>query len=130
MDSQSSDLPDTSRSTMTRDSGEPFQINVSDELLQATRAKLAGARFPDELEDIGWEDGTPTAEIRKLRDFWLDSYDWRAEEAKINSELPQFKLNVPVTGWDTVDLHFVHKQSPRNDAVPLLFIHGCNHTFR
>lgn len=107
-------------------SGEAFQINVSDELLSATRAKLANARFPDELEDNGWEDGTPTAEIRKLRDFWLQSYDWRTEEAKINSELPQFKLKVPVLGWDTVELHFVHKRSARSDAVPLLFLHGCN----
>jgi hypothetical protein len=81
MDSQNTELPDTSLSTMTRVSGEPFQINVSDELLHATGAKLAGARFSDELEDIGWEDGTPTAEIRKLRDFRLESYDWRAEEA-------------------------------------------------
>jgi hypothetical protein len=109
---------------------EAFQIHVSEELLDATRTKLADARFPDELENIGWEDGTPSAEIRKLRDFWLNSYDWRAEEVKINSELPQFKLNVPVTGWDLIELHFVHKRSARQDAVPLLFIHGCKEPSR
>ena len=109
---------------------EAFQIHVSDELLRATRTKLENARFPDELENIGWEDGTPLAEIRKLRDFWLNSYDWRAEEAKINSELPQFKLKVTVTGWDHVELHFVHKRSSRPDAIPLLFIHGCTESYR
>lgn len=110
-------------------SPEAFKIHVSDELLSTTQAKLANARFPDELENIGWEDGTPAAEISRLRDFWLDSYDWRAEEAKINSELPQFKLKVPVTGWDHVELHFVHKRSARQDAIPLLFIHGCTELF-
>jgi len=44
----------------------------------------------------------------------------------INDELPQFKLEVPVTGWDSVDLHFVHKRSSRLDAIPLIFIHGCD----
>jgi hypothetical protein len=105
----------------------PFKVSVTDELLSKTREKLASARFPDELEDIGWQDGTPTSEIRRLTKFWLNSYDWKTEEAKINAELPQFKLDVPVTDWDQIELHFVHKKSSRPDAIPLLFIHGCNH---
>jgi hypothetical protein len=109
----------------TMSTPEPFEIHVSDELLRVTRAKLESARFPDELQDVGWEDGTPTSEIRKLRDFWLHSYDWREEEKKINAEMPQFKLKVPVTDWGQIELHFVHKRSSRADAMPLLFTHGC-----
>jgi len=105
----------------------PFELNVPDELLRETRTKLENARFPDELENAGWEDGTSTTEIRRLRDFWLNSYDWKAEEKKINAEMAQFKLNVPVAGWGEIGLHFVHKRSDRSDAIPLLFIHGCGH---
>ena len=96
-------------------------------MLQQTRKKLENARFPDDLPNTGWEDGTPTSEIRKLRDFWLNSYDWKTEEEKINAEMPQFKLEVPVTGWGEIELHFAHKRSGRSDAIPLLFIHGCIH---
>ena len=105
----------------------PFQLNVADDLLQQTRKKLENARFPDVLQNAGWEDGTPTAEIRKLRDFWLNSYNWKTEELRINNEMPQFKLEVPVTGWGEIELHFAHKRSNRSDAIPLLFIHGCIH---
>jgi len=41
-------------------------------------------------------------------------------------ELPQFKLKIPVTDWGQIDIHFVHKRSSRQDAIPLLFIHGCS----
>jgi microsomal epoxide hydrolase len=104
---------------------EPFKINVSEELLRATRLKLESARFPDELQDVGWQDGTPTSEIKRLRDFWLNSYNWKEVEKKINDELPQFLLSVLVRGWGDVKLHFVHKRSSRPDAIPLVFIHGC-----
>jgi Epoxide hydrolase N terminus len=105
---------------------EPFKIHVSDELLALTRSKLEAARFPDQLTDTEWEDGPPSFEIKRLRDYWLSSYDWREEEKKINEELPQFKLKVPVKGWGEIDLHFVHKRSSRTDATPLLFTHGCH----
>jgi hypothetical protein len=111
--------------SMAINAPEPFEIKVNDELLRLTRTKLESARFPDDLQDAGWEDGTPSSEIQKLRDFWLHSYDWREEERKINVELPQFKLNVPVTDWGHVELHFVHKRSSQVDAIPLLFTHGC-----
>ena len=38
---------------------EPFDINTSDELLYMTPAKLESAKFPHELSDMGWQDGTP-----------------------------------------------------------------------
>lgn len=112
---------------MTTRTPRPFQLNVADDLLQQTRKKLENARFPDVLQNAGWEDGTPTAEIRKLCDFWLNSYNWKTEEQRINNEMPQFKLEVPVAGWGEIELHFVHKRSNRSDAIPLLFIHGCMH---
>jgi hypothetical protein len=54
---------------MTSKHPKPFEIKVSDDFLRETREKLEAARLPDELQNTGWEDGTPTSEIRKLRDF-------------------------------------------------------------
>jgi len=103
----------------------PFKLHVSDELLNQTKKKLDSARFPDDIAD-GWEDGTPSSEVRRLRDYWLGSYDWRSEETRINEELPQYKQTIDVTDWGSLDLHFVHKKSNRPGALPLIFIHGCN----
>ena len=38
--------------------------------------------------------------------------------------LPQFTLPIQVDGFDTLEIHFVHQTSPRQDAIPLVFIHG------
>jgi hypothetical protein len=36
----------------------PFTINIDDSILKLTKEKLQDARFPDELQNVGWE-GTP-----------------------------------------------------------------------
>ncbi len=56
--------------------------------------------------------------LQELAEYWQNEYSWRKQEAKLN-EIPQFKLQV-----NGIDLHFLHAQSPKEDAIPLLFIHG------
>ena len=56
-------------------------------------------------------------------DFWRKSYNWKAEEARLN-EIPQFKTKVEVDGFGTLDMHFAHSKSPSPNAIPLLFLHG------
>lgn len=58
---------------------------------------MKSARFPDELDDMGWQDRTPISEVQKLRGFWLNFHNCNAE--KINKGMPQFKLKVPITDW-------------------------------
>lgn len=113
---------------MTQSAGpeNPFQIKVSDEQLLTLHKKLSLATFPDELEDAGQLYGAPLLDIRRLATRWQDGYDWRKHEAALNSELPQFKRNIDVDGFGTLNVHYVHKRSKAEDAIPLLFIHGCN----
>lgn len=60
--------------------------------------------------------------------YWQNGYDWRSEEEKIN-QLPQFTVDIPVEGFETLKIHFVHKQSPCKNAIPLLFTHGWPGSF-
>lgn len=62
--------------------------------------------------------------------FWLEKYDWRAEEERLNSIGPQFRTGIKVDGFGTVDLHFVHAKSDRADAFPMLFLHGWPGSFK
>jgi len=62
MSAATDDYPPSPLLTMTTPNR--FNINVSDELLRLTRQKLESARFPHGLQDAGWQDGTPTAEVR------------------------------------------------------------------
>jgi len=103
----------------------PFKISVSDDQLDLLRKKLDLATFPDELENAGWHYGVPLEDVKRLVARWKDGYDWRAEEAKLNEELPQFTKDIDVTGHGSLNIHYVHKRSEVEDAIPLLFVHGC-----
>ncbi|KIK69954.1 hypothetical protein GYMLUDRAFT_34358 [Collybiopsis luxurians FD-317 M1] len=107
----------------------PFKISIPDSRLDALRQKLALVEFPDELEGAKWNYGVPLADIKRLVTRWKDGYDWRAEEAMLNQELPQFTTDINVDGFGTFNIHYVHKKSNIPKAIPLLFIHGWPGSF-
>ena len=103
---------------------QPYTISVPDSELQHLKEKLAGADFPDELDEAGWDYGAPLADVKRLAAYWKDQYDWRKHEARLN-ELPNYKTSVTVEGFDPVDIHFIYQKSNVEGAIPLLFSHGC-----
>jgi microsomal epoxide hydrolase len=97
---------------------EAFRIHVDDAELDDLRRRLAQTRFPDQIEDTGWEYGIPIDYLRDLVQYWHDTYDWREHEAALN-ELPQLRTTI-----DGQSIHFVHVRSTHPDAMPLLVTHG------
>ncbi|KAG6830680.1 hypothetical protein H0H87_007411 [Tephrocybe sp. NHM501043] len=107
----------------------PFNITVTDAQLALLKQKLALTTFPDELEDSGWQYGTPLADVKRLIGYWKDGFDWRHHEAALNAELPQFTRDIDVEGHGTFNIHYVHKKSENKRAIPLLFVHGWPGSF-
>lgn len=107
---------------------EPFQIAVPQESIDLLHKKLDLALFPDELEDAGRDYGAPLADVKRLVERWKSGYDWRAHEARLNSTLPQFKVDIEVDNFGSLGVHFVHQKSEVANAIPLLFVHGCGYT--
>jgi pimeloyl-ACP methyl ester carboxylesterase len=97
---------------------ERFEIRVDDAVLDDLRARLVRTRIPDQIEGTGWEYGMPAGYLAELVDYWREEYDWRAQEARLN-ELPHFRTRI-----DGQSIHFVHARSRREDAFPLLLVHG------
>jgi pimeloyl-ACP methyl ester carboxylesterase len=56
--------------------------------------------------------------LQQLVDYWRTTFDWRAEEARLNA-FPQYKL--PLRG---IDLHFLHVPGRGPAPCPLLLLHG------
>lgn len=100
------------------DSIREFKIDVSNDVLEDLRSRLARTRWPDAETPDDWSQGLPLAYAQELRDYWRDDYDWRAREAHYN-RFPQF-----LTTIDDLDIHFIHVRSPRPEATPLLITHG------
>jgi pimeloyl-ACP methyl ester carboxylesterase len=103
---------------LTNDKIEAFEIHVPDDVLDDLRRRLAATRFPDQIAGTGWDYGTPIDYLRTLVEYWRDGYDWRTQEARLN-QLPQFRTTI-----DGQSIHFVHARSSREDAMPLLVVHG------
>ena len=87
-------------------------------MLDDLKLRLARTRWPDEIDDAGWDYGVPLNYQRELTEYWRTKYDWRKHEAELNS-FPQF-----VTQIDGVDLHFLHVKSKYENATPLVLVHG------
>jgi len=62
-------------------------------------------------------------------EHWKNGFDWRKQEAALNSELPQYTKDLDVDGVGTLNIHYIHKKSEVDRAIPLLFIHGWPGSF-
>ncbi len=104
---------------MTDESIRPFRLDVAQSDLDDLARRLDATRWDTGGEqDSGWATGMPLGYTQKLADYWRHSYDWRAQEARINA-YPQF-----VTTIFDHDVHFLHVRSPERNALPLILTHG------
>jgi epoxide hydrolase len=97
---------------------EPFTVHVPDEVLDDLKERLRRTRFPNQLENAGWDYGTELEYLRELVDYWLNDFDWRAQEEAFNG-FHHYRTDVNGLG-----MHFIHERSPREDALPLIITHG------
>ncbi|MGI9146388.1 MAG: epoxide hydrolase family protein [Chloroflexota bacterium] len=96
-----------------------FQLRVTNEILTDLHERLSRIRWPDEAPDSpAWQYGTDLTYLQRLVAYWRDGYDWRAQEALLNS-FPQYVA--PVAG---VDVHFLHARGVGPNPLPLIVSHG------
>ncbi|KAF8574209.1 alpha/beta-hydrolase [Ramaria rubella] len=114
---------------MTCQQPERFHIAIHEDHLRLLQDKLSVTTLPDELDEAGWDYGVPLADVRELVAYWKNGFNWKEQEARLNANLPQFTLDIPVDGFETLNIHFVHQRSAVTHAIPLLFIHGWPGSF-
>jgi pimeloyl-ACP methyl ester carboxylesterase len=102
---------------------EKFTIKVPDTVLADLKRRLDNARWPDELENVGWEYGSSLEYMKSLADYWRNGYEWRRQEATLN-DLPQYRV-----AMDGFGLHFVHVRSKHPKSLPIIITHGWPGSF-
>jgi uncharacterized protein (TIGR03086 family) len=93
----------------------PFRAEIPQSALDDLQSRLRGALWPD---DLPAEYGVTNERVRALAEYWLEKFDWRAFEARLNA-YPQFQTEI-----DGETIHFLHVRSSREDATPLVLTHG------
>jgi len=106
-----------------QDAVEPFSIHVPDAVLDDLRGRLARTRFPDQLENAGWDYGTELSYLKELFAYWRSEFDWRAQERMLN------RLNHFRTEIEGLKIHFIHQQSKEKNAIPQIITHGWPSSF-
>ena len=102
---------------------EPFSVHIDDEVLEDLRNRLAATRWPNELPGTGWDYGSNLDYMKELVDYWRNEFDWRAQEALINS-FSHYKTDVEGLG-----IHFIHERGNGPNPMPLVITHGWPGTF-
>jgi epoxide hydrolase len=97
---------------------QPFRIDIPQADLDDLKARLARARWPDQLPGVGWDYGIPLDYVKELAGYWRTGYDWRVHERRLN-RFPQFTTTI-----DGQNIHFLHVRSTERDALPLIITHG------
>ena len=96
----------------------PSRIAVPQQDLDDLRSRLERTRWSEELIGAGSDYGVPIAYVKHLADYWLEGYEWRKWESRLNLRSP-FETSI-----DGQRIHFLHVRSPEPDALPLILTHG------
>lgn len=102
---------------------EPFRIAVPEGAITDLRERIERTRWPDQIEGIGWDQGTDRAYLENIVQYWRSGFDWRTQEAKLN-KLPQFRATI-----NQHQIHFVHARAKSGHGLPLIITHGWPGTF-
>ena len=102
---------------------EPFTVHVDEAELADLRARIRATRWPDPAPGAPWEQGTDLHYLRDLLGYWVDGFDWRAQERHLN-RYDHFHATL-----GNVRIHFVHRRAATGGGLPLLLSHGWPSTF-
>jgi pimeloyl-ACP methyl ester carboxylesterase len=95
-----------------------FHVDIPQEQIDNLRRRIEATRWPSRELVPDRSQGVQLATLQALARHWATDYDWRKAEARLNA-LPQFKTEI-----DGVEIHFIHAQSPHDNALPLIMTHG------
>ena len=123
-------LPSTATGTI-----EPFEIHIEDQKLHDFQQLLrlspvAQPSFENQSarQSEGRNFGISREWLLNAKKEWLEAFDWRKEEAHLNS-FAQFKGAIQDDDGRTHELHFAALFSKKAGAVPIVRSHGWPCTF-
>lgn len=101
-------------------------IAIPDAVLEDLKQRLSKTRFFETLEGVQWEYGVNQEYMKELVEYWIETFDWRAQENVLNT-YGNFETRI-----EGIKVHFWHikpqvKQGQK--VVPIMFIHGWPGSF-
>lgn len=98
-------------------------IEVDQAVLDDLNYRLRHTRWPPDIGNDNWAYGTNRDSLQQLVSYWAKDYDWRQQEAWLNS-FDHYRTKI-----EGIGIHYIHQRSPDPDAIPLLLLHGWPGSF-
>ncbi|KAK2601880.1 hypothetical protein QQS21_004567 [Conoideocrella luteorostrata] len=105
---------------------ERFRSNISEDKLQQFKKLLELSPIGPvvyENTNAGQKYGVRRDWLENVKKAWLRDFDWRKFEDRMNS-FPSFKAPVQDSMGNSIDIQFFALFSEREDAIPIVFVHG------
>jgi pimeloyl-ACP methyl ester carboxylesterase len=102
---------------------QPFHIKFPEAAVRDMTSRIGSTRFAQDPGNADWRYGTNGRFLQELANYWLQEFDWRDQERKMNA-LSHFRVSI-----DGVPVHFIHERGKGPKPVPLILSHGWPWTF-
>jgi len=96
----------------------PYKVNISKNILENIYTRVRKYEWHEMPDDGGWSYGTNLDYMKEISKYWVEKFDWRKTEEKIN-KFKNFKTNI-----NGIDIHFIQEKGSGANSKPLLLSHG------
>jgi microsomal epoxide hydrolase len=104
-----------------------FTLSISDEEITDFKTLLRLSKLaPQTYENLHTDDGELGVShewMSKAKEYWLNEYDWRTVET-YNNSFPNYIAHIKDDDGEDFRIHFAALFSKRDNAIPLLYMHG------
>ncbi|PGH17728.1 hypothetical protein AJ79_00869 [Helicocarpus griseus UAMH5409] len=114
---------------------EPYHIGIPEQQLSDFKTLLKLSKIPAATYENLQEDGrfgVSRRWLEEMKGYWEEGFEWRKTEEHINS-FPNFMstVTIPVENGENEEykIHFVALFSEKQDAAPLVLLHGWPGSF-
>ena len=95
-----------------------FVIDVPEDVIQKIYTRVKEYPWHEMPDDGGWSYGTNLDYMKDFCDYWINKFNWREQERKIN------KFHHYTSLVDDINIHFIHEKGSGKGPIPLLISHG------
>lgn len=95
-----------------------FKIDVCQRDLNFIYKKVSEYPWHEMPSDGGWQFGTNVDFMKDLCKYWVEQFDWKRQEDKINL-FDNFTAEV-----DGIEVHFIYERGSGSKPKPLIISHG------
>ncbi|WP_010188208.1 epoxide hydrolase family protein [Sphingomonas sp. PAMC 26605] len=101
-----------------------FRVETAQEKIDDLRNRLRNTRWPGDTDEHSDVYGTSVAYLKELVSYWLNDFDWREAETKLN-DWEQYKVIVAGS-----PIHFIRHMGKGPAPIPLIMSHGWPWSYR